>query len=265
MSTARNDKVKVDVNKLQKLLGQKGISRGDASKKAGHDRSWLSQRMKNKEKFDILGSDAELLATALSCGIQQFKADEEETRSALGFDYSLLKEKIDKIPSDLFPFVNRFLNFIVEANDQQIVDIHNFLEREQSQIEPHCTVDPKHWFQEYLLTETSDTFYKGLTWSLAQRQIVKSEADLRELVLSEYSKAKPNVNKAIERIHIRLRKDIPELEDVMDNALNAILFSSAKFLVSYFIGNDTKVVHQVTAIKERLRNSTDAVPRSDVP
>lgn len=101
MSRANAYTLKVDANRLKKLIQEKNYSQNEISVQLGYERSWLAQK---KGCFSMEGNAAANLAAILGCGVEDFKAENEPGISPMIFKMEeLLAQKLGKVPTEHLP------------------------------------------------------------------------------------------------------------------------------------------------------------------
>lgn len=274
MSTRNTDKVKIDPSKLKEKLLDHHISLRMASEQLGCDPSWLLQYTRKNIPFDMKGNLADQLAQMMSCGVQDFTADGETAYSPLIIDHveRLLKEW-DSIPPSQYSLCEQVIKHLAQADAQEVVEIRKFINRDKEPAKAVHKVEPLYWFQEYLASKICDDLYGELISYLEKIHNVISEYTLRDTVqrmfkssMKSYKKDyMPDFDSCNKKVEKYLRDAMLEIEGTFGDLLTDTLKASAELLTKYFILNNEEATEQINAIKERLRNSTDVVPRSNVP
>lgn len=253
MSTANDNKVRVDSGRLKKLLEEKGISMGAASVRLGYDRTLLNKLIRRGGCFEMKASSAIYLADLLACGIQDFKAEDEKGISPIIFDHGKgIEAKMQKMPAAQYSLANLCLNYIINADSQGLKALEDFLANPTQKAESITSADPTRWYQEYFM----EKFAAELNKHLSERSVIPDEYELRDMVQRQWAKScnegKHNVKEARERIEKALRKSMIDAEDIISDTLVSVIKESSEFLLEFFHFGERSALTEVAAIKERL-------------
>ena len=259
MSRANTYMLKVDADRLKKLIKEKKCSQSEISVKLGRERSWIAQK---KGCFNMEGNTAADLAAILGCGVEDFKAKGEPGVSPIYFKMEdSLAQKLSKIPTEYLPLVMLMLEKLPDASAQQLLNLREVLMNSPKPAKPQISSDKDHWLQEFVLAETHEVFYDSMKREMEKYPIIPDENDLYDMVRRYYETTNHNYGETLSLIESYLCKNMMNFEDIIAYTTNSVIKSCANLLLSYTLKNKEAAL-RIKALNERLA-TTDNVPRSN--